>query len=152
MALKGCNSSKLRMSFFRIDKPGKWSRHCIPLFLEDCSWTLRPAEEWLSSYGLWIGCAGYAFMKFHLEYDNPAPLVSGGQQLPILVELHTGDDVRWKIRILIIKISKIKILIINTDNQGEIVQGLWSRKRRTDDHWIDRSVMCQFMTFKWCWL
>ena len=115
------------MSFFRIDKPGKWSRHCIPLFLEDCSWTLRPAEEWLLSYGLRIGCAGYAFMKFHLEYDNPAPLVSGGQQLPILVELHTGDDVRWKmfklrIKILIIKISKIKILIINTDNQGEIDQ------------------------------
>ena len=66
-------------------------------------------------------------MKFHLEYDNPAPLVSGGQQLPILVELHTGDDVRWKmfklrIKILNIKISKIKILIINTDNQGRLIK------------------------------
>ena len=95
--------------------------------MEDCSWTLRPAEEWLLSYGLRIGCAGYVLMKFHLEYDNPAPLVSGGQQLPILVELHTGDDVRWKmfklrIKILNIKISKIKILIINTDNQGVIDQ------------------------------
>ena len=26
-------------------EPGRWNRHCILLFLEDCSWTPRPAEN-----------------------------------------------------------------------------------------------------------
>ena len=32
----------------------------------------------------------------YLEYDDPAPLVPRCQQLPVLVELHAGDDVRCK--------------------------------------------------------
>jgi hypothetical protein len=31
---------------------------------------------------------------YYLENDHPASLVPGGQQLPVLVELDTGDDVR----------------------------------------------------------
>lgn len=30
----------------------------------------------------------------HLEYNNSAAFVAGGQQLAIVVELHTRDDVR----------------------------------------------------------
>jgi hypothetical protein len=29
----------------------------------------------------------------YLENDNPAALVSGGEELSVLVELHAGDDI-----------------------------------------------------------
>jgi hypothetical protein len=37
---------------------------------------------------------------WYLENDNPAALVSGGEELSILVELHAGDDISCnKVRI-----------------------------------------------------
>lgn len=36
------------------------------------------------------------YLYFLLEDDDAAALVSRGQQLPCVVELHRGDDVGWK--------------------------------------------------------
>ncbi len=36
---------------------------------------------------------GFSFNLRYLENDNPAALVSGGEELSILVELHAGDDI-----------------------------------------------------------
>ncbi len=35
----------------------------------------------------------YSFSLRYLENDNPAALVSGGEELSVLVELHAGDDI-----------------------------------------------------------
>ena len=37
----------------------------------------------------------YLFLLFHLKDDHPASLITGSQQLSILIELHTGNNVRF---------------------------------------------------------
>ena len=74
-----------------------WSRRCILPGVADWSWKLHLSEEYfciLSTELCWPCRALELLLLFHLKDHHPASLITGSQQLSILIELDTRNNVR----------------------------------------------------------